>query len=103
MERNALRARNGIGLATGTRRVRVGQTPKDVVWRHGRCQLWHYHNEDGARLGPPLLIVFSLISRSYILDLTPGNSFVERLLAAGFDVYLLDWGEPDDRDAQNRL
>ena len=47
--------------------------------------------------------MFSLISRSYILDLTPGNSFVEQLLEAGFDVYLLDWGEPDERDAENRL
>ena len=55
------------------------------------------------RYGPPLLIVFSLISRSYILDLTPGNSFVEQLLEAGFDVYLLDWGEPDERDAANGL
>ena len=102
VERNTLRARNGIRLATGVGRVRVGQTPKDVVWRQGRCELWHYRS-DQVRVGPPLLIVFSLISRSYILDLTAGNSFVERLLAAGFDVYLLDWGEPDERDAQNRL
>ena len=48
-------------------------------------------------------IVFSIFSRSYILDLRPGNSFVEQLLAAGFDVYLLDWGVPDERDAANRL
>jgi len=27
----------------------------------------------------------------------------EQLLAAGFDVYLLDWGEPDERDAHNQL
>ena len=47
--------------------------------------------------------MFSLFSRSYIMDLRPGNSFVERLLAAGFDVYLLDWGVPDERDAANRL
>ena len=47
--------------------------------------------------------MFSLVSRSYILDLTPGNSFIERLLGAGFDVYLLDWGTPDERDAANQL
>ena len=29
--------------------------------------------------------MFSLVTRSYVLALTPGNSFVERLLAAGFD------------------
>jgi len=105
VERNALRARNGIKLVAGVDRPGVGLTPKDVVWQRGRCQLWHYRNESegGVRYRPPLLIVFSMISRSYILDLTPGNSFIEQLLAAGFDVYMVDWGEPDERDAQNRL
>jgi polyhydroxyalkanoate synthase subunit PhaC len=107
VERNALRARNGIKLVAGVDRPGVGQTPKDVVWQRGRTQLWHYRNDPHrngeVRYGPPLLIVFSLISRSYILDLTPGNSFVEQLLDAGFDVYLLDWGEPDERDAGNKL
>jgi polyhydroxyalkanoate synthase len=102
VERAALRARNGIKLATGTGRPGVGLTPKDVIWRHGRAELWHYRAGQ-VRYGPPLLIVFSLVSRSYILDLTPGNSFIEHLLAAGFDVYLLDWGIPDVRDAANRL
>jgi polyhydroxyalkanoate synthase len=102
VERNALRARNGIKLVAGVDRPGVGLTPKDVVWQRGRSQLWHYRNDD-VRYSPPLLIVFSLVSRSFILDLTPGNSFVEQLLAAGFDVYLIDWGEPDERDAQNRL
>jgi polyhydroxyalkanoate synthase len=102
VERNALRARNGIKLAAGIDRPGVGLTPKDVVWQRGRCQLWHYRNDD-VRYAPPLLVVFSLISRSYILDLTPGNSFIEQLLAAGFDVYMIDWGEPDERDAHNRL
>jgi len=102
VERNALRARNGIKLVAGVDRPGVGLTPKDVVWRRGRTQLWHYRN-DAVRYSPPLLVVFSLISRSFILDLTPGNSFVEQLLAAGFDVYLIDWGEPDERDAQNTL
>ncbi len=102
VERNALRARNGIRMATGLSRPKLGTTPKDVVWRRGRSQLWHYHN-DNVRVSPPLLIVFSLFSRSYILDLQPGNSFIERLLEAGFDVYLLDWGVPDERDAANQI
>jgi polyhydroxyalkanoate synthase len=28
----------------------------------------------------------------------PGNSFVEYLLEEGFDVYMLDWGIPDEED-----
>lgn len=102
VERNALRARNGIKLVTGLSPANVGQSPKDVVWESGRTRLFHYRNDD-VRVSPPLLIVFSLISRSYVLDLSPGNSFVEHLVDAGFDVYLLDWGEPDERDAANRL
>ena len=102
VERNALRARNGIRLAAGIDPPGLGLSPKDVVWRHGRCELWRYRSAK-VRFSPPLFIVYSLFNRSYILDLRPGNSFVERLVDAGFDVFLLDWGVPDERDAQNTL
>ena len=107
VERNALRARNGLRLVSGVARPNVGQTPKDVVWQRGRTQLWHYRNDPdtygGVRYGPPLLIVFSLVSRSYVLDLQPGNSFVEHLQRAGFDVFLLDWLPADERHAEETL
>ena len=102
VERNALRARNGIKLAAGVDRPRLGQTPKDLVWSSGRCELWRYRS-DAVTLSPPLVIVFSLVSRSYVLDLRPGNSFVELLLHAGFDVFLVDWAPADARHADERL
>jgi polyhydroxyalkanoate synthase subunit PhaC len=102
VERNALRARNGIKLAAGVDRPRLGQSPRDLVWSSGRCELWRYRS-DAVSLTPPLLIVFSLVSRSYVLDLRPGNSFVEHLLSAGFDVFLLDYAPADERHADERL
>jgi polyhydroxyalkanoate synthase len=102
VERNALRARNGIKLVTGTDRPRSGLTPKDLVWERDRAKLYRYRSDRVAH-HPPLLIVFSLVSRAYILDLAPGNSFVERLRDEGFDVFLLDWGAAEDRDAGNLL
>ena len=51
----------------------------------------------------PVLLVFALINRPDIFDLRPGNSFVEFLLDEGFDVFLLDWGEPDEEDADMGL
>ena len=51
VERNALRARNGIRMATGLSRPKLGTTPKDVVWRRGRSELWHYRN-DNIRVSP---------------------------------------------------
>ena len=54
VERNALRARNGIKLVAGVDRPGVGLTPKDVVWERGRTQLWHYRS-DKVKYSPPLL------------------------------------------------
>src|SRR5205807_7795899 len=69
-------------------------------WQRGKAQLWRYRG-GSPRYNPPLLIVHSLVSRSYILDLRPGNSAIEFLLDAGFDVFMLDWGVPDELDANN--
>jgi polyhydroxyalkanoate synthase len=100
VERTLLRARNGIRYVRGSSRPRVGATPKDTVWERDKAQLWRYRG-GRVRYNPPLLIVHSLVSRSYILDLRPGNSAVEFLVDAGFDVFMLDWGVPDELDANN--
>jgi len=102
VERSLLRARNGVRYVRGTHAPQVGATPKEVVWKRGKAELWRYRN-DAVRFGPPVLIVHSLVSRSYILDLRPGASLVEHLTAAGLDVYMLDWGVPDELDADNDL
>jgi len=48
-----------------------------------------------------VLLVMSLVTKPYVFDLRPGNSFVEALVQRGFDVYGLDWGTPDAVEAQN--
>jgi len=102
LERSVLRARNGVRYVRGTHRPKLGVTPKDVVWKRDKAQLWRYRS---TRVGfaQPLLIVTSLVSRSYILDLLPGSSSVEFLRDQGFDVYMVDWGIPDHLDAGNSL
>ncbi len=102
VERSLLRARNGVRYVRGTGRPNVGATPKEVIWRRGKAEVWRYDNGT-VRYGPPVLIVHSLVSRSYILDLRPGNSLVEFLTTAGLDVFMLDWGVPDELDADNDL
>jgi len=100
VERSVLRARNGVRYVRGSHRPKVGATPKEVVWKRGKVELWRYKG-DTIRYAPPVVIVHSLVSRSYILDLRPGNSLVEYWLAAGLDVFMLDWGVPDELDADN--
>ena len=102
VQRAVRRSRNGLRYAAGTTRPKVGRTPKDVVWRRHKAELWRYRSDE-RRYRPPLVIVHSLVSRSYVLDLYPGNSAVEFFLRSGLDVFLLDWGVPDEADAGNTL
>jgi polyhydroxyalkanoate synthase len=101
-QRSLFRARNGIQLITGLRRPIVGATPKHVVWRRGKAQMARYRSHKRTRR-PPLVIVFSVVSRAYILDLRPGHSFIEQLLDGGIEVFMVDWGIPDAVDAGNTL
>jgi polyhydroxyalkanoate synthase len=78
--------------------TKVGTTPKDVVWTHRKTTLYRYRS-DHRRHAIPVLLVFALINRPDIFDLRPGNSFVEFLLSEGFDVFLIDWGYPEEEDA----
>jgi len=102
VDRARLRARNGIRYVTAGGVARVGATPKDLVWQRDRATLWRYRSDE-VRYRTPVLLMLGLVSRSYILDLHPGNSLVEHLRNGGFDVFLLDFGVPDEVDAANRL
>jgi polyhydroxyalkanoate synthase subunit PhaC len=100
--RTLLRARNGVKYVGGIDRPKVGTTPKDTVWKRDKVELWRYRSDE-VTTATPVLLVMSLISRSYILDLYPGMSFIDNLRKEGLDVYLLDWGVPDEREAGNGL
>lgn len=102
VERAILRSRHGIRGPGGPTGPKVGATPKDVVWRRDKAELWRYRGGP-IRYDPPLVIVHSLVSRSYILDLRPGSSAVEFFLGQGLDVFMLDWGVPDELDAENTI
>ncbi|MGI6452008.1 MAG: class III poly(R)-hydroxyalkanoic acid synthase subunit PhaC [Syntrophomonadaceae bacterium] len=71
----------------------TGMTPKDIVWRKNKTKLYRYVSPNGYKYKTPLLMLYALINKPYILDLVPGMSLVEHLVNEGFDVYLLDWGE----------
>jgi polyhydroxyalkanoate synthase subunit PhaC len=102
VERSVLRTRNGLRLMTGVGKPVTGASPRDAVWSAEKVRLYRYRSED-RRWNTPLLFVHSLVSKTYVFDLAPGNSFVETMLRRGHDVYLLDWGTPDELEAANTL
>jgi polyhydroxyalkanoate synthase len=92
-----------LDAVTDTSTAAVGRTPRRIVWASNKARLYRYLPKTEQQHRVPLLMVHSLISRSYILDLIPGNSMVEFLVEQGFDVYLTDWGVPSDEDSHLRL
>ncbi|MFJ8257541.1 class III poly(R)-hydroxyalkanoic acid synthase subunit PhaC [Peribacillus asahii] len=81
----------------------VGQSPKEVIWTRNKAKLYRYTSEQPRKHAVPLLLVYALINKPYILDLTKGSSFVEYLVDRGFDVYLLDWGTPGYEDKNMKM
>lgn len=81
--------------------AKIALTPKQLLWTLNKTKLYRYAPvvADDERHRVPLLLVFAIMNRPYVLDLRPGHSFVEYMLKQGYDVYLLDWGIPglDDK------
>ena len=71
-----------------------GATPKETILSIGSMKLYHYRARTEEVYRIPLLVITSLVSKPYILDLTPGQSMIEFLVEAGYDVYMVDWGVP---------
>jgi polyhydroxyalkanoate synthase len=78
--------------------VPTGTSPRDVVWTRNKTTLYRYRPIGPRAHVTPVLLVYALINRPYILDLRPDNSFVRHLLGRGYDVFLIDWGRPGWED-----
>ena len=79
-------------------RETINRTPSEVIEMPGRFNLLHYKSTAARKYKTPLLVVYSLINRHYILDLLPKYSIVNGFLNQGFDVYATDWGTPSSYD-----
>jgi polyhydroxyalkanoate synthase len=93
-----------VGVSDGWRAASAagkdsgGCCRKHAVWRKDKVTLYRYERIAGAAPVRPVLICFALVNRPYVLDLQSDRSFVRRLLSAGLDVYVIDWGYPDSDD-----
>jgi polyhydroxyalkanoate synthase len=86
------------------------QTSRNIIYTRQKTRLLHYFNNDKAKIDKtteqgiipvskiPILIVYAPINRFHILDLTQNSSVIRKLLDKGLDVYLLDWGHPNNNE-----
>lgn len=67
---------------------------RDIFWEEGTT-LCRYSKQ---AKGVPVLLIPSLINKSYIMDLRAQHSFFQSLLDADLSPYLIEWGEPGDEE-----
>ncbi|MGI0021805.1 MAG: class III poly(R)-hydroxyalkanoic acid synthase subunit PhaC [Nitrososphaeraceae archaeon] len=87
-----------IELLSRGNHISVGDTPNDIVSETRLYRLLHYRSLVKRVSSTPILVVYALVNRSYVLDLQPNKSWIRHLLMQGFDVYLLDWKSPTRMD-----
>src|SRR5215208_4508128 len=73
----------GMRIVVEGAQADTGQTPKETVWTKNKAKVYHYAPNAQKKYPVPILMVYALINRPYILDLMPGNSFIEYLVAEG--------------------
>lgn len=93
-----VRAGRRVPGQADTRRFRLGgnlgATPGAVVFRNDVLELIQYSPATPQVHTVPLLMVWSLINRYYILDLAPGRSFIEYAAGQGIGVFATSWRNP---------
>ena len=72
----------------------IATTPADEIYREDMVRLYKYRPLVDKTAGVSVLIVYALVGRYQMIDLEADRSFVRKLLAAGVDVYMVDWGHP---------
>jgi polyhydroxyalkanoate synthase subunit PhaC len=79
--------------------VDLAVTPGSVVLRTPVFELIQYRPATPAVRQVPLLIVPPTINKFYVMDLAPGRSLAEFLVASGLQVFMISWRNPDARHA----
>ncbi|HEY9386366.1 MAG TPA: class III poly(R)-hydroxyalkanoic acid synthase subunit PhaC [Nitrososphaeraceae archaeon] len=79
-------------------RIDVGISPHEIIDETRMYKLLHYRPLVSRTSKTPILVVYALMNKSYILDLQPDKSWIRSLLSQGFNVYMIDWKTPTSID-----
>ncbi len=90
--------RHGMEIFLNPPDFSVGTTPSEIIFSEDKMKLIHYIPTVEKPHPVPILIVYALVNRYYILDIQPDKSVIKKLLDEGFDVYVIDWGYPSGVD-----
>lgn len=81
----------------------IERLPLDEVWRAGTVSVNAVPDHEYKSTQPSILLIPSMINKSYILDLMEGRSMLRWFAAHGLNPYLLDWGAVHEDEGQETL
>ena len=88
----------GLPSSVDTSKFEVGKniatTPGDVVFRNEVLELITYRPTTDKVYRRPLFVVPPQINKYYSIDMSPGKSMIEFLLANGIQPYCISWRNP---------
>ncbi|MGU9956286.1 MAG: alpha/beta fold hydrolase [Arenicellales bacterium WSBS_2016_MAG_OTU3] len=91
-------------IRTHATAAEAGASKRALVFEQDGIKLYRYQATQKTKTKKqPLLIVYALINRPYMMDLQPGKSIIANLLAQNLDVYLIDWGYPKQENKTRSL
>ena len=88
----------GMNVLKNVPDVHYGASAKEAIYKEDKLVVYRFKSPHKITHKTPLLIAYALVNRPYMVDLQDDRSIVKSLLAAGHDVYLIDWGYPDPSD-----
>lgn len=98
LKENSRKVRKTRDLLHTAGNIDVGTLSHEVLEETRLYKLLHYRPLVSRTAKTPILVVYALMNKSYILDLQPDKSWLRSLLSQGFNVYLIDWKTPTSID-----
>ncbi len=95
LEKTLLRAVNCIEFVIKKDLTRKSSSNKKLLYEEKYLSLYHYIPRSENIYSIPIVLVPPLMVTTDIFDLTSSHSMAEMLTENGFNVYLVDFGKPD--------
>jgi polyhydroxyalkanoate synthase len=92
------RLKQGSRTLSEVGKIETGVSSREAVYQEDKLTLYRYQPRVEKLHAVPLLIVYALVNRPYMMDLQEDRSMIRGLLDSGLEVYLIDWGYPDAGD-----
>jgi polyhydroxyalkanoate synthase len=78
--------------------IDAGSTPRELVYKQDKVELYHYRPEGRDVVPTPLVVVYALVNRQYMMDIQQDRSLFRKMLERGIELYVVDWGYPSKAD-----